>query len=90
MAIGKKTGGRKKGIPNKTTAETRQLLKSIVDDKFDEFKKRMKDLPDKEFCQLYIQMCKFIVPSLQSVKIEDGSAVKMEVIERLKERSEQA
>lgn len=90
MAIGKKTGGRKKGIPNKTTTETRQLLKSIVDDKFDEFKQRMKDLPDKEFCQLYIQMCKFIVPSLQSVKIEDGSAVKMEVIERLKERSEQA
>ena len=49
----------------------------------------MKELPDKEFCQVYLQMCKFVIPSLQSVKIEDGSAVKMEVIERLKERNEQ-
>lgn len=89
MGYGIKLGGRKKGTPNKTTAETRQLIQEAVNMQFDEFKKRMNTLPDKEFCQVYIQMCKFVIPSLQSVKIEDGSAVKMEVIERLKERNEQ-
>lgn len=89
MPEGKKYGGRKKGTPNKTTSETRQLVQHVVAEQFDEFKKRMKELPDKEFCQVYLQMCKFVIPSLQSVKIEDGSAVKMEVIERLKERNEQ-
>lgn len=89
MPYGKKLGGRKRGTPNKTTAETRQLIQHVVNEEFDEFKQRMAALPDKEYCQIYIQMCKFVVPSLQSVKIEDGSAVKMEVIERLRERNEQ-
>jgi hypothetical protein len=36
MALGRKTGGRKKGTPNKVTRDMRAMFKSIVDGKMDD------------------------------------------------------
>ncbi len=35
MALGKKTGGRRRGIPNKVTREMREMIKLALDEKFE-------------------------------------------------------
>lgn len=60
-----KTGGRKKGTPNKTTKEYRQLICKFVVENESEFFKRMKSLDDKTFCSMYLKMIEINLPKLK-------------------------
>ena len=69
MAYGKKTGGRQKGTPNKTTAFSKQVIQEIVSD-YTNSENLMNDLAalePKERLDVMIKLMGFITPKPQSV-----------------------
>ena len=71
MAQGKKTGGRQKGTPNKTTGTLRTAISKIVNDYFDS-DTLMEDigrLKPKERVDMMEKLAAYVVPKLQSVDL---------------------
>lgn len=69
MALGKKTGGRQKGTPNKTTAFSKKVIQEIVTDYVngDNFMNDLKEIEPKERLDVMIKLMGFITPKPQSV-----------------------
>ena len=69
MALGKNTGGRQKGTPNKTTAFSKMVIQEIVTDYVngDNFINDLKELEPKERLDVMIKLMGFITPKPQSV-----------------------
>ena len=67
MPIGKKTGGRKKGTPNKVTKELRTLLKDILYHELDNLEERLEDLTPKERIETLIKLMPFAFPKLDKI-----------------------
>ena len=72
---GKKTGGRVKGTPNKTTKQYRQLVSKFIVENEEEFFQRMQLLDDKTFCTMYLKMVELNLPKLKPLYYNaiDGS-----------------
>lgn len=68
--FGLKTGGRKKGTPNKTTAHQRELLASFMSDEFSNFVKMYRSLEPEDKVKTYVQMLPYVAPKLQSVELD--------------------
>lgn len=69
---GQQGGGRKKGTPNKVTAETRELLKKFVELKWDEFiadYDRIENPKDK--CYIMVSILPFVSPKLANIEYKD-------------------
>lgn len=67
-----KIAGRKKGTPNKVTAETRELLKKFVELKWDEFiadYERIENPKDK--CYIMVSILPFVSPKLANIEYKD-------------------
>ena len=69
MAYGKKTGGRQKGTPNKTTAFSKQVIQEIVSDytNSENLMNELAALEPKERLDVMIKLMGFITPKPQSV-----------------------
>ncbi|MEG2151414.1 MAG: hypothetical protein RRY36_09370 [Bacteroidaceae bacterium] len=67
-------GGRTVGTPNKVTKELRSLMSDLAKEDFEIFKLKLLSCKPADFCSLYIAMCKFILPSLSAVDINDTRA----------------
>jgi hypothetical protein len=67
-----KTGGREKGTPNRTTRETKELLKSILQGQLDTLDQRQDELTHTERIQLAKSILPYILPRLQSTIIREG------------------
>lgn len=61
---GKKYGGRKKGTPNKSTAEIRQALANFLSGKIDELESIYESLTPKGKADFIIKAMPYIVPRL--------------------------
>lgn len=72
MAKGLKTGGRTKGVANKTTAETKEIIQKIVSNELDNIETLLKQLVPKERIDAVIKMLPYIVPKQQEVELKDG------------------
>lgn len=71
-----RVGGRKKGTPNKVTAEFREMIKKFATENYENFIDDWTKITDKEKkCRLYIEMVKFVLPSLSSVSLENNVKV---------------
>ena len=71
-----RVGGRKKGTPNKITAEFREMIKKFTAENYENFINDWKKITDKEKkCRIYIEMVKFVLPSLSSVSLENNVKV---------------
>lgn len=71
-----RVGGRKKGTPNKITAEFREMIKKFTADNYKNFIDDWTKITDKEKkCRIYIEMVKFVLPSLSSVSLENNVKV---------------
>ena len=68
-----KTGGRKKGTPNKTTSSIRSRIQSLVDDEYDAVLEDMKKLSPKDRVSAFISLLEFVLPKLNRSEIEDIS-----------------
>lgn len=90
MATGKKTGGRKAGTPNKVQANVRALFQNLVENKVEDFEKAFDAIEDPaKKAKIYLDLCKFVVPSLQSVSISAETKEEKTIEEKLKELSEE-
>jgi hypothetical protein len=65
--VGKKTGGRVAGTPNRITIELRKTLKSIIADELDALPGTLAELPPKERLELLIKLLPFCMPKVDSI-----------------------
>lgn len=65
-----KTGGRKAGTPNKTTATLKEFVTLIIDENRSQIKKDLKVLEPKERLQILVKLMAFVLP--KHVSFEDG------------------
>ena len=79
----KKLGGRKKGIPNKSTTQIRELLNSVLQEEIERVPEYFNAITDpKQRLDALAKLLPFIVPKMQSikeVKQEDNHINKIEV-----------
>lgn len=68
---GKKTGGRQKGTPNKTTSTLRTAISKIVNDYYnsDTLMEDINKLKPKERVDMMEKLAAYVVPKLQSVDL---------------------
>lgn len=64
-----KTGGRKIGTPNKTTAETKEFIQNIVNNELTFIEDLMLELTPKERVDAVIKLLPYIVPKTSEVSI---------------------
>lgn len=91
MAKGKKTGGRKAGTPNKTTAFSKSVIQEILTDytSSDLFKKDMKKLDPKDRLDIMVKLMAFTTPKPQSVDMSITSNKPKTIEDALQELSEE-
>jgi hypothetical protein len=71
MTIRKKTGGRSKGTPNRTTAETKELLQKIVNKEIDSLSSLLAKLEPNERVNALAKLLPYIVPKQSEVFTTD-------------------
>lgn len=91
MAKGKKTGGRKAGTPNKTTAFSKSVIQEILTDytSSDLFKEDMKKLDAKDRLDIMVKLMAFTTPKPQSVDMSITSTKPKTIEDALQELSEE-
>ena len=81
-----KTGGRKKGTPNKLTSELRNDLKDIIENELKDIPNILKELPPYEKLQILIKLMPFVFPKLNSINYDINQVeIDKNQIERNKE-----
>ena len=66
---GEKFGGRKKGTPNKTTAEIREFIQTLLGDNMETIQSDLDQLEPKDRIQTMIQLAKFVLPTLKAMEL---------------------
>lgn len=69
----KKTGGRKKGTPNKITAEIRSKLEDILNEQTDTIKEDIMKLSPKDRVRAYTELLKYAIPTKKDIEIQDNT-----------------
>lgn len=69
---GQKFGGRKKGVLNKTTKETKDLLKKIIDKELDKFEEMFEKLEHKERMEVVIKILPYILPKQSEISLTEN------------------
>lgn len=71
-------------------ANVRALFQSIIEDKVEDFKKAFDAIEDPaKKAKIYLDLCKFVVPALQSVSVIDETREERTIEDELKELSGQ-
>ncbi len=68
---GQKTGGRVVGSVNFTKKQTKEMLVSFMQDKFEEIQVAFERLDDLNKVKIYFSLIKYIIPTITSIKMED-------------------
>ena len=75
MATGTKTGGRTKGTPNRTTAETKQLLQSIVSKELDKLGAMLEQLEPNDRINAIAKLLPYILPKQNEIAVENKTTI---------------
>ena len=67
MALGKKTGGRQKGTPNKITNVTREVIADLTAAMLPDVIEKLKKLEPKDYVHFWLKLNEFNLPKPQSV-----------------------
>ncbi len=89
MAIGKKTGGRKAGTPNKVSKVTRDIIANISADIYPLILKDIKSLPPNERVKVWLKLCEFCISKPQSVSLDIVADSKKTIEDKLIELSDE-
>ncbi len=65
--VGKKTGGRVAGTPNKVSSELRKTLKGIIAGELESLPTTLDGLPARERVELVIKLLPFCLPKVDKV-----------------------
>jgi hypothetical protein len=62
--------GRKRGKPNRSTAEIKTAFQNLLDANLDQMEKDLKTLTAKERLSVLLKLADFVLPRIQSVQAE--------------------
>jgi hypothetical protein len=65
--------GRPVGSKNKSTILIKNTITSILDDNIEFFKEKLLQLNDKDFVRAYMDLAKYIIPTMKAVEVNDVS-----------------
>lgn len=65
-----KTGGRKRGTPNRVTTDLKTWVASILDDGRDRFLDSLEQLDSTEYVRVFTSLLNYVLPKQQSVGID--------------------
>lgn len=84
-----KSGGRRKGTPNKITGAVREILSRNTVEYFssEEFRKDMADLDPKDRIWANIKVAEFTIPKPQTISLDVAEGTKVTIEDRLRELS---
>jgi hypothetical protein len=77
---GNKTGGRQKGTPNKTTIELREMVQTLFEERYQDFKTALDELDPKDKVDAYIKIMSFVLPKQKEIAM-DVKDEKLEPVE---------
>jgi hypothetical protein len=65
--------GRPVGSKNKSTILVKNTIASILDDNIELFKEKLLQLNDKDFVSAYMNLAKYVIPTMKAVEVNDVS-----------------
>ena len=65
--------GRPVGSKNKSTILVKNTIASILDDNVELFKEKLLQLNDKDFVSAYMNLAKYVIPTMKAVEVNDVS-----------------
>jgi len=65
--------GRPVGSKNKSTILVKNTIASILDDNVELFKEKLLQLNDKAFVRAYMDLAKYVIPTMKAVEVNDVS-----------------
>ena len=65
--------GRPVGSKNKSTILVKNTIASILDDNIELFKEKLQLLNDKDFVRAYIDLAKYVIPTMKAVEVNDAT-----------------
>jgi hypothetical protein len=65
--------GRPVGSKNKSTILVKNTIASIIDDNIELFKEKLLQLNDKDFVRAYMDLAKYVIPTMKAVEVNDVS-----------------
>jgi len=74
MAFNKETASKagkkssRKGSPNKSVRDLRELLKTLLDDTYEQIIEDLKELEPKDRINAYIKLIEYAIPKMQKVE----------------------
>ena len=63
--------GRPVGSKNKSTILVKNTIESILDDNVELFKEKLQQLNDKDFVKAYMNLAKYVIPTMKAVEVND-------------------
>jgi hypothetical protein len=63
--------GRPVGSKNKSTVLIKNTIASILDDNVELFKEKLLQLNDKDFVRAYMDLAKYVIPTIKAVEVND-------------------
>ncbi|MDA8568601.1 hypothetical protein N9K80_00530 [Flavobacteriaceae bacterium] len=63
--------GRPLGSKNKSTILIKNTIASILDDNVELFKEKLLQLNDKDFVRTYMDLTKYVIPTMKAVEVND-------------------
>ena len=63
--------GRPLGSKNKSTVLIKNTIASILDDNVELFKEKFLKLNDKDFVKAYMDLTKYVIPTMKAVEVND-------------------
>lgn len=83
MAKGRKTGGRRAGVPNKVTADVRAAVGELVRRNFSKVESWLLEIEDPaKRVGLFLDLCEYHIPKLGRVEHtgKDGEALTVQIV----------
>ncbi|OZI09332.1 hypothetical protein BWI93_04540 [Siphonobacter sp. BAB-5385] len=78
-----KTGGRKPGALNKTTADIKARIKTFIDQKFEDISAAIELMEPKDQVAAYLKFMEYILPKQRETKLDISSLSEEELDELL-------
>lgn len=78
-----KTGGRKKGTPNKASTDIRTWVAKILDANREEFVLRLARLEDRDYIKTITGLLAYVVPKMSPYSIEDEKKKEQAMLQNL-------
>ena len=86
-----KTGGRKKGVQNKTSAEIREVSAALLQGELETLKELLPTLKPDQYLKAIAMLYKVVVPQQRQIEqenINEPTEITVEIIDRLSQVTE--